>query len=38
MQILALANGDLSAKLAAYKIELVEKVEEMSQQTKSATK
>ncbi len=38
MQILALANGDLSAKLAAYKLELVEKVEEMSQQTKSATK
>ncbi len=38
MQILALANVDLSAKLAAYKIELVEKVEEMSQQTKSATK
>jgi len=38
MQILALANGDLSAKLSAYKIELVEKVEEMSQQTKSATK
>lgn len=38
MQILALANGDLSAKLAAYKIELVEKVEEMSQQTKSVTK
>lgn len=38
MQILALANGDLSAKLAAYKLDLVEKVEEMSQQTKSATK
>jgi 5-(carboxyamino)imidazole ribonucleotide mutase len=38
MQMLALANGDLSAKLAAYKIELVEKVEEMSQQTKSASK
>ncbi len=38
MQILALANGDLSAKLAAYKLELVEKVEEMSQQTKSVTK
>ena len=38
MQILALANGDLSAKLAAYKLELVEKVEEMSQQTKSITK
>ena len=38
MQILALANVDLSAKLAAYKLELVEKVEEMSQQTKSATK
>jgi len=38
MQILALANVDLSAKLAAYKIELVEKVEEMSQHTKSATK
>ncbi|MFD3394826.1 5-(carboxyamino)imidazole ribonucleotide mutase [Aquirufa sp. OSTEICH-129V] len=38
MQIMALANGDLSAKLAAYKLDLVEKVEEMSQQTKSATK
>lgn len=38
MQILALANGELSAKLAAYKLDLVEKVEEMSQQTKSATK
>ncbi|MEY3646004.1 MAG: 5-(carboxyamino)imidazole ribonucleotide mutase [Bacteroidota bacterium] len=38
MQILALANGDLSAKLAAYKIELEEKVAEMSQQTKSAIK
>jgi len=38
MQILALANVDLSAKLAAYKLELVEQVEEMSQQTKSATK
>ncbi len=38
MQMLALANGDLSAKLAAYKLELVEKVEEMSQQTKSASK
>lgn len=38
MQILALSNGDLTAKLAAYKIELVAKVEEMSQQTKSATK
>jgi 5-(carboxyamino)imidazole ribonucleotide mutase len=38
MQILALANVDLSAKLAAYKLELVEKVEEMSQQTKSVTK
>lgn len=38
MQILALANGDLSAKLAAYKLDLVDKVEEMSQQTKSATK
>jgi 5-(carboxyamino)imidazole ribonucleotide mutase len=38
MQILALANGDLSAKLAAYKLDLVAKVEEMSQQTKSATK
>lgn len=38
MQILALANGDLAAKLAAYKIELVAKVEEMSQQTKSASK
>ncbi len=38
MQILALANVELSAKLAAYKLELVEKVEEMSQQTKSATK
>lgn len=38
MQILALANRDLSAKMAAYKLELVEKVEEMSQQTKSATK
>jgi 5-(carboxyamino)imidazole ribonucleotide mutase len=38
MQMLALANRDLSAKLAAYKLELVEKVEEMSQQTKSASK
>lgn len=38
MQILALSNGDLTAKLAAYKIELVAKVEEMSQQTKSASK
>lgn len=38
MQILALANGDLSGKLAAYKIELEEKVAEMSQQTKSAIK
>lgn len=38
MQILALSNGDLTAKLAAYKIELVAKVEEMSQQTKSAGK
>ncbi len=38
MQILALGNGDLSGKLAAYKIELEEKVAEMSQQTKSAIK
>lgn len=38
MQILGIANVDLSAKLAAYKLDLVEKVEEMSQQTKSATK
>lgn len=38
MQILALGNGDLSGKLAAYKIELEEKVAEMSQQTKSANK
>lgn len=38
MQILALGNGDLSGKLAAYKIGLEEKVEEMSQQTKSAIK
>lgn len=38
MQILALGNRDLSGKLAAYKIELEEKVAEMSQQTKSAIK
>jgi 5-(carboxyamino)imidazole ribonucleotide mutase len=38
MQILALANGDLSTKLAAYKVELEDKVAEMSQQTKSAIK
>ena len=38
MQILALGSGDLSGKLAAYKIELEEKVAEMSQQTKSAIK
>lgn len=38
MQILALANGELSAKLAVYKLDLVAKVEEMSKQTKSATK
>lgn len=38
MQMLAISNEDLSAKLAAYKIELVEKVGEMSQQTKSASK
>jgi 5-(carboxyamino)imidazole ribonucleotide mutase len=36
MQILALANGDLSRKLAAYKVTLEEKVAEMSQETKSA--
>lgn len=38
MQMLAISNEDLSAKLAAYKIELVEKVGEMSKQTKSASK
>ena len=38
MQILALANGDLSHKLAAYKVALEEKVAEMSQETKSAIK
>ncbi len=38
MQILALADSDLARKLAAYKVELEDKVAEMSQETKSAIK
>ncbi len=38
MQILALADADLARKLAAYKVELEDKVAEMSQETKSAIK
>lgn len=36
MQMIAIANTDLAAKLTAYKLDLIEKVAEMSQKTKAS--